>query len=128
MLKFKFGYLILALLIFSVEILIALFVHDNFVRPYVGDFLVVILIYSFLRSFLNLSVRTVAVISLLFCYLIETLQYFNIAEKLGLQNSKPAAIIIGNSFSWTDIFAYTAGILFVLLSEKMIQNKINSPR
>ena len=33
------------------EVLIALYVHDAFVRPYIGDVLVVIVIYTFIRIF-----------------------------------------------------------------------------
>lgn len=34
------------------EVLIALYVRDRFIRPYVGDMLVVVLVYSFVRIFL----------------------------------------------------------------------------
>ena len=43
--RFKKQYLIAAVLILAVEIVIGLFVYDNIIRPYVGDFLVIILIY-----------------------------------------------------------------------------------
>ena len=82
-----------------------------------GDLLVVILIYCFLRSFFRLSVMAAAVPSLLFAYLIETLQYFDIVRVLGLQNSRIARIVIGTSFAWGDILAYTAGIAIVILLE-----------
>ncbi len=123
MLKFRYRYFILAVLIFFIELFIALFIHDGIIRPHIGDFLVVILIYCLLKSFLDLSVWTTAILVLLFSYTVEVLQYFKIVEKLGLQNSKFAGIIIGTSFSWIDIFAYTAGIGFVLLMEKIINNK-----
>ena len=121
MLTFRLKYFILTVILFLTEVYIAIFVHDSFVRPYMGDFLVVILIYCFIRSFLPLSVFTTAILTLLFSYLIETLQYFNIVSKLGLQNSKLARIIIGTSFAWADIIAYTAGIALVLLFEKVIR-------
>ena len=34
------------------EVLIALFIHDSFIRPYVGDVLVVAVVYFFLRIFI----------------------------------------------------------------------------
>ena len=55
MLTFNLKFFLLALLLFIVEVMIALFVHDNFVRPYVGDYLVVMLIYCAVRTFLNAS-------------------------------------------------------------------------
>ena len=39
--------------LFIVETLIALFVRDAFIRPYMGDILVVILIYCFVRIFIT---------------------------------------------------------------------------
>src|SRR5687768_15749427 len=87
MLTFHKNYFGLAVVIFAIEVLIALFVRDNFVRPYLGDVLVVILIYCFIRSFLRLPVFTVAVFVLLFSFTIEFLQYLNIVETLGLEKS-----------------------------------------
>ena len=125
MLTFKFRYFICAVLVFFIEVFIALFIHDGIIRPYIGDILVVILIYCFLRSFLNLSVWTLAVITLLFSWLIEVLQYFKIVELLGLQNSKFAGVVMGTSFSWIDILCYTLGFAIVLLAERMIAAKRN---
>lgn len=123
MLKFQLRYFILAVIIFLTEVVIALFVHDNFIRPYVGDFLVVILVYCFLKSFFNLSVGAAAVSALLFSYLVETLQYFNLIKTLGLQNSGIAKLVLGSSFEWGDIVAYTAGIIIVVLIENRLNKK-----
>lgn len=123
MFTFKFPYFFLTVVLFVVEVLIALFLHDNFVRPYVGDFLVVILLYCFFRTFLKASVFKVAVLVLLISYVVEVLQYFKIVKLLGLQKSKLANIVIGNSFEWFDMVAYTLGILAVLLIEKLISKQ-----
>lgn len=45
-------YIISFLMIFCIEVLIALYVRDSFVRPYMGDALVVVLVYSFVRIFI----------------------------------------------------------------------------
>jgi len=74
MFTFNKKYLILTIILFVIEVLIAVFVRDAFVRPYVGDYLVVILIYCAVRTVLKASVWKVAVGVLLFSFLIETLQ------------------------------------------------------
>lgn len=125
-LKFNRHYFVLTMLLFGIEILIALFAHDEIIRPYIGDLLVVILIYCFVKSFLNTSVFTTAIAVLLFAYLVETLQFFNIIGLLGLQHSGIARIIIGTSFEWIDILAYTAGITIVLFIEKLISRNLLS--
>lgn len=118
-LNFHPKYFILTILLLSIEICIALFVHDNFIRPYIGDVLVVILIYCFIKSFFNLPPNITAIAVLLFSFIVETLQYFKVVNLLGLQNSKVASIIIGTSFAWQDIIAYIAGIAIVILAEKI---------
>jgi len=118
MIRFQRKYFIWAIILFITEVLIAAFVHDKIVRPYFGDFLVVILIYCFIKSFLDIPVFPLAVSVLLFAYLIELLQYYGIAQRLGLEKSGIARIVIGSSFGWMDLVAYTAGIFFLLFLEK----------
>ena len=120
MLQFNRTYFLLTVLLFITEVCIALFVHDHFIRPYIGDVLVVILIYCSVKSFLKVSVIKAAIAVLLFAFSIETLQYLAIVEKLGLENNKIARIVIGTSFSWEDILAYIVGIGMVLVFESFI--------
>ncbi len=121
--KFKLSYFVITILLFVTEVCIALFVHDKIIRPYIGDFLVVILIYCFLRSFLNFPILSIAIATWIFACAVEFLQYLNIVNKIGLQNSKLAITVVGNSFDWIDILTYTLGIIFVLGTEKIIASK-----
>jgi DNA integrity scanning protein DisA with diadenylate cyclase activity len=120
---FKPFYLIAAVILFFVEVVIALYVHDQIIRPYAGDLLVVILIYCFVKSFVNTPVIPTAIGVLMFSYIIEVLQYFNIVALLGLQHSAMARVVIGTSFEWIDLVAYTLGIAIVVLAEKNISGK-----
>ena len=118
MFSFHKNYFTLALLIFITEVLIALFVKDSFIRPYFGDFLVVILLCCMVRSFLEIAVPNVVAGVLLFCYLIETLQYLQIVERLGLSGSSLARTLIGTDFAWMDMLAYTLGAAAIFLIER----------
>lgn len=118
-LRFNRWYFTLTILLFVTEVLIAAYLHDDFIRPYAGDFLVVILIYCFLRSFLQAPVVPVALAVLAFSYLVEGLQYLNMVKRLGLGHSRLANIVLGNYFTWADIVAYTLGTGFVILVEKI---------
>ncbi|WP_426092660.1 DUF2809 domain-containing protein [Flavobacterium sp. DSR3-2] len=120
MFQFNRNYFALTILLFVMEIAIGLYVHDNFIRPYFGDFLVVILLYCFLKSFVKVSVWVAAALVLLFSFAIESAQYLNLVEKLGLQHSKIAKVVLGNSFAWMDLLAYTLGILAVISMEKIL--------
>jgi hypothetical protein len=106
--------------------LIAKYLDDKIIRPYGGDFLVVILIYCFIKSFFDTSIVKTAIGVLLFSFLVETLQYFDIVNRLGLKNFRIARIVIGTSFSWTDIIAYVLGILTVVSLEYLIEIKIRA--
>jgi hypothetical protein len=123
MLKFSKIYFSLTVLLFVAEVLIALFVHDNFIRPYVGDVLVVILIYCFVKSFFHLPEFVLAIGVLLFAFAIEFLQYIKIVHVLGLEKSELMRTVIGTSFAWLDLLAYMIGIGIVLMAERYIWQK-----
>ena len=106
--QFNKRYFLLFLLLFVIEILIALYVHDTIIRPYFGDVLVVILIYCFVLSFLIVSKIKTSICVLLFAFGIELTQYFNLVQHLGLQKCKLANVVMGNSFSVQDLACYVA--------------------
>ncbi|MEM8614667.1 MAG: DUF2809 domain-containing protein [Cyanobacteria bacterium P01_H01_bin.105] len=106
------------------EIYIGVFVKDGFIRPYMGDFLVVILIYTFIRTFFKYSIGTTAIGVLLFSFLVEILQHFNIVDRIGLGSSQLARTVIGTSFSWEDFIAYSLGIITVLGAEFFIGSSL----
>ncbi|MDY7395799.1 DUF2809 domain-containing protein [Aureibaculum sp. 2210JD6-5] len=121
---FNKAYFILAIILLAVEIYIGVYVKDSFVRPYFGDFLVVILIYCTLKSFWNATPFKVAIYVLLFSFVIEFLKYFKLVEILRLQENKLASIVIGTSFSWHDLVAYFLGIVAVLGVEYFLRKSI----
>ena len=82
MVTFQKNYFGLAIVLLITEILIALFVRDQFVRPYLGDVLVVILLYCAIQSFIKIPVRTLSVWVLAFAFAIEGLQYFKFVNWL----------------------------------------------
>ena len=118
---FRTVYFIAFLILLTTEILIALLVQDTIIRPYIGDLLVVILLYCFIKSFFATPVFTTVIAVLAFAFLVELLQYFNIVQWLGLEHSKAARIIIGSSFEWKDLMAYVAGAAVVILFERRKQ-------
>ena len=116
--SFNKPYFLLTLILFFIEVIIALYVRDSFIRPYGGDYLVVILIYSGIKSISDKPANATALGVLLFSYLVETLQYFRFIYLLGWEKSTIAKILIGSSFAWLDLVMYTLGILTVILIEK----------
>lgn len=122
--KFSIRYLVAFMVILSVEILIALFVHDGFVRPYLGDVIVVWLIYCFVRIFYPRKFTALPLYVFMFAVAVEILQYFNIVELLNLERNALARTIIGTSFSFADIACYFAGML-VLFGWQILEPKLS---
>lgn len=114
----KIKYAILAIVIFLIEVFIALYINDSFIRPFLGDVLVVGLIYCAVMAFTSYRVVTIAIGTLIFSYMVELAQYAQVVNLLGLSNNKWARIIIGTSFSWWDMVCYTLGFIIILLIEK----------
>ena len=114
--KLSIRYLAAFILVLLAEILIALFVHDRIVRPYIGDVLVMVLMYTFIKIFLRREHRLLPVYLFVFAALVEVLQYFRLAELLGVENTV-LSIIFGSTFDSRDILCYLAGSVLLLLWE-----------
>jgi hypothetical protein len=117
MLKFDLKYFSLFLSLLVVEVGIALYVHDEFFRPFVGDFLAVIAVYFFVRSFFKLTYFKALLASLLVSYVIEVLQYVDFLSIVHLKSNKFLRILFGSTFHWGDILAYSLGAVMVFLVE-----------
>ena len=59
---------------------------------------------------------------LIFSYVVEFSQYFNLIKYVGLEKSTIANIVMGHSFEWADMIVYTLGILIVILVERIVQH------
>jgi len=114
-LKFNLTYFLISLFIFIIEVLIAtIFNNIFFVRAYLGDVLVVMLLFTLVKSFIIIKNNYNLILGIfLFSCLVEWAQYFHIAEKIGLPPGSIMYIIVGNSFSWIDIVCYAAGCLLL---------------
>lgn len=116
--KKRVAYGIATVVLFIIELLIALFVHDDFIRPYVGDVLVVVLLYTFVRIFLPEGVRLLPLYIFLFAAGVEVLQYFRIVEVLGLSDNRILSVVIGSVFDRKDIACYGVGcVLLIIITE-----------
>ena len=110
-------YLFATIVIFLVELLIALFVRDRIIRPYVGDMLVVVLIYTALRMVVPEKPRFLPLYVFLFAALVEGLQAIHIVELFGLQNNRFFSVLIGTTFDVKDIVCYGVGCILCGLWE-----------
>lgn len=117
---FNKRYFSLFLLLFFVEAAIAFFLKDGFIRHTFGDFLVVILLYCFFKSFIRARPIPTSIVVLLIAFGIEFLQLTNILAYFNLEHSKTAKLVFGSTFHVSDLIAYTLGIITVLSIENNI--------
>lgn len=121
-LTFNIRYFIAFVLLLICEVCIALFLVDGFIRYTIGDFLVVIMIYCFIKSFIKTHSIYIAIFTLLFAFGIEFLQLTNMVRYDMLKEYKWVSIVLGSHFSITDLIAYSLGTISVLYLDTYISH------
>lgn len=113
--KINIKYLIAFIIVFLIEVVIALFINDRIIRPYIGDILVIILMYTFIRIFIKGEIRILSIYLFVFATTVEVMQYINILELIGLQNNRMLSVIFGSTFDIKDILCYLIGSIILLI-------------
>ncbi len=120
--KLRISFLAVFVLLLAVEVLIALFVHDDFVRPYVGDMIVTVVVWSFLRIIFPDRFKLMSLYVMIFAILVEIGQYFHYTELLGITN--PVLVtMMGTSFAWADIACYAVGCVVAAVADVALFRK-----
>lgn len=109
----KIQYFLGFLFFLTIEILIALFVHDNFIRPYVGDILVIFVMYFFVRIFIPEKYTWLPFILFIFATGVEICQFFHVVEYIGLSDNRFMRILLGSTFDRKDILCYGVGSIML---------------
>ena len=113
--KFNKPFFASSLLLLSTEICIAAFLTKGFIRHTFGDFLVVILMYCTIKSFIAVKPIYIALLVLIIAYGVEFLQLYNLLDYLDLRNNELAVIVLGSTFEISDLIAYSLGIITIFL-------------
>ena len=119
--KQRLIYALIFVVLLLIEVLIALFVRDKFVRPYIGDVLVAVLICCFCRVCIPNKVTALPIYVFLFATAVELAQYFDIVKLLGMESNKLLSTLLGRTFSIADILCYAVGCLGFYLVEKAVR-------
>lgn len=108
------------MILLIIEASIAYFLKTGFIRHTIGDFLVVIMLYCFFKSFIDLKPITMSLIVLCIAFIVEFLQLTPFLKWFNLQDNAVAKIVLGSTFHVSDLIAYTLGVITVL----NIENKL----
>ncbi len=109
--KKRMSYIILLVILIAVEVVIALTQHDNILRYYGGDTIVVWAVYCLFQSISGGKNNHYAVHIgvMLFAFLVELLQLIHFVDLIGLGDIQFFRTLIGTSFAAEDLIAYAAG-------------------
>lgn len=122
MFQFNLKYFTLFLLLFLSEIVIAKYT-TGFIRHTFGDYLCVILIYTFIKSYVKSSNLKTGIIVLIIAYIVEFLQLTNLQNLYPQQYENILKLILGTSFSVGDLVAYSLGIVTTLIIETKLHKQ-----
>lgn len=87
---------------------------------FIGDVLYAVLIYFGLRFlFFHLKTHKTFLLSLLFCFSIETLQLAQMDWLIGLRKTTLGHYILGQGFLWLDLLCYIIGGLLAYIIDKL---------
>ena len=117
---------ILTILLLGIEVLIGLYAH-GWVRYYLGDVLVVILIYTLIRTIIPNKGKWILIPTLVlaFAFIVEFLQLWGFCDRFGITNEF-LRIIIGTGFSTVDLMCYCIGIIPCYIAEFILARKKSS--
>lgn len=111
--KKRLGYALAFVLLVALECAIALWVRDRFIRPYLGDVIAALAVYAFARIWVPEWGRLLPIYIFLFCFAVEGVQYFHLADRLGLSANPFLRILLGATFDWADVACYFVGCLLL---------------
>ena len=95
--------------------IIIFFSHWHFIRAYIGDVLVIPLMYCMIRMSTKKLPRLMPFLMCCIGFVAEGLQYIRFYELLGFDRNSLVAILIGTSFSWWDVLCYIVGMVLIYL-------------
>jgi len=120
-------YFLIFLFLLGVEIAIATYLKTGFIRAYLGDLLVVILLYCLLMSILKPSVKTGLLLTLAIAFAIELLQLIDLTRFFPQEYKQLATLVLGSHFSWLDLLMYVLGIVVAGITELVLHKRYSLP-
>ena len=120
-------YFLIFLFLLGVEIAIATYLKTGFIRAYLGDLLVVILLYCLLMSILKPSIKTGLLLTLAIAFAIELLQLIDLTRFFPQEYKQLATLVLGSHFSWLDLLMYVLGIVVAGITELVLHKRYSLP-
>lgn len=124
--KIRLIYAAAFVLLLGIEVCIALFVHDSFVRPYIGDVLVAVVVYCAARIVLPWRFWLMSAVVFLFAATVELVQLTPLSQMF--PEGGFIATVLGSTFDPKDLLCYAAGSILCLLWDIFIVRKCRNDK
>ncbi len=115
------------LLLLFTEIVIGIY-GLGIVRAYVGDVLVILLLYCLIRIFTKALPRTLPLWLFGVGCLAELLQLIRLSDLLGFERGSLPSILIGTSASWWDVVCYAIGSILLYAAMLLLRGLSHLPQ
>lgn len=120
-LKMRLLYVAVFVVLLGIEVCIALFMHDSFVRPYIGDVLVVVVVYCAARIAFPCRFWLMSAAVFLFAAAVELVQLTELSSLF--PEGGFIATVLGSTFDLKDLLCYAAGSALCLLWDIFVVRK-----
>lgn len=118
-LKIRLPYIVATVVLLGIEVIIGAYVHDDFVRPFVGDALVTALLCAVGRIVLP-RWRWLPLAVLLFAVAVELSQLIELDRILGVEGTA-IGTAIGSTFDIADLICYAVGCVIFFTCEMALK-------
>lgn len=96
-------------------LIVKLFNDRQLIRGFVGDVIVISLLYYLINMFYDFNAIKLATITLFVAFTTEFVQYLRLTTFFGLEHNTIANLILGSVFDPFDLVAYTIGAVLVYI-------------
>ncbi|MFC6194129.1 DUF2809 domain-containing protein [Dyadobacter subterraneus] len=117
------AYFLLTILMISFGLLSRKIAYQlpEFINLYLGDSLWALMIFLMTGFILNkVSTFQAMIIAISFCYLIELSQLYHADWIDNIRSTTLGGLVLGYGFLWSDILAYSIGVGFGAIFEKLV--------
>lgn len=106
-------------------LIVKLLSNNQLIRGFIGDVIVILLIYFLIKVFYDFHALKLATFTLVVAFTTEFLQYLDFTTLLGLEHNVIAELIFGRVFDPYDLIAYTIGTALVyIVDTRLVRNII----
>lgn len=108
--RLLYAIMIIAVIILGLASRKLAYILPNFLNTYLGDALWALMIFVVVGFlFREIKTKSVALIAICFCYLIEFSQLYHASWIDEIRRTTLGGLVLGYGFLWSDLLAYTIG-------------------